>query len=795
MPMPLLLFWSFLVITPTFVWGQGPRNDGPGKGGPENDRSYSLPELSLKELLRQNPAVYRDSKTASGVNETLRDAPAAMVVIDQQVIQRRAYTSLDQLLQDLPGFDTVVTNGTSQVVAYQRGYRSPWTQRTLFMVNGKVDNNLWNHSAQISRQYPMNAIERVEVLYGPAGAIYGPNAFLGVINIITRDGRNIAEGASYADTTVQLGSHQTRSIDIALGGNNGVFAYNLGARLFSSDEADISAYAPWGYTDEAWLRDADHWGAGIGEGSDPLSSSPVGDINLDGQISSHERFNGRTLGEYADPTKNVGFVAEVHFAQLTLGVIRWRTDEGYGPYYSFADVQPNVSWVHESNQYYLEASKRYSDQLSSETELVYRSSRVGGDWVESYGDYVSISDWNSLNSAWRVEQKYTYLLNPALTLNAGVKYEQKTLTKAYMTCNYWDASGVCPAQAASSSNGVGSDGSGVIAAELISSENPTPFSPGLDPDNIPGHNQAHTSDMGAYLQAIWDVSNWRLNGSVRWDNNSEYGSKISPRGAAIYHLSSESTLKLIYGEAFQEPSPKDLYGGFNARADNPDLKLEHARNLELVFIHQHPYLLSDMSLYGGHYDDVIAGGQNVGERDIYGFEYRGRYRLSHFLANAADMTGHIYYTYTHAEAQYQYNNVSGEWDDQRDVQGDVAPHKLNFTFNLPLNAYWHLNLKANWVSDRELFSQNPLRKDSNANRDVNRQAPAYHKFDLALGYQQRWFRVGLKIENVFEQVYYHPGVEGAGSGDNFTLDADGFQNSLIPQVQERVFSITFSSRL
>ena len=62
------------------------------------------------------------------------------------------------------------------------------------MVNGKVDNHLWSHMANFSRQYPVMNIERVEVLYGPASAVYGPNAFLGVVNIITKNGMDLEDG-------------------------------------------------------------------------------------------------------------------------------------------------------------------------------------------------------------------------------------------------------------------------------------------------------------------------------------------------------------------------------------------------------------------------------------------------------------------------------------------------------------------------------------------------------------------------------------------------------------------------
>jgi iron complex outermembrane receptor protein len=747
-----------------------------------------LQGMSLDDLLMQRTAMYEVSETASGVNESLRDAPAAMLTIDQQTIQRRGYDSLDDLLIDLPGFDVITTNGTMQVVAYQRGYRTPWFQRTLFLVNGRVDNNLWNHSVQLSRQYPMNIIERVEVLYGPAGAVYGPNAFLGVINVITK----AAEQQAHYSASVHYGSNNTAALDIFTSGQLSELSYQLGARVFRSDEPGIDDYAEWGYTDESRLYDVEAWGAGIGDGVDSVTgqSSPAGDVNVNGTIDSGEKFNGKRLGRFADPSDNQGLYAELEWRDWSAGFMHWETDEGYGPYYSFSDAQPNSSWYHESLQTFLHNTSRFGEPFQLDSELLYRESRVGGDWVESFGNFVSLSDWNSFNSAWRLEQQLQWQPNARLNLSAGYKYEQKTLTKAYMICNYWDGTGYCPEQAESSSTGFSSDGSGVVEASVISSENFTRLPPRFDEDSVTSDNQVQTIDRGGFIQGIYELGDWRLNGGIRWDQNSIYGSDLNPRGAVIYHATPRTTWKVIYGEAIQEPSPKDLFGGFNGRAANPDLEPEKAKNLEFVVVHQTRYLLNDMSVFWANYDNVIAGATNVGQRKVKGFEYRGQYRFDNVLTGVSKITGNFYYTYTEAKAEHQYDNVLGEWIKDWDDQGDIAPHKVNLSVNLPLSERWNLNLRGNWSSARELFSQNPLRASSNSARESNRQAESFYQLNGHLLYRFDNLQVGLKIDNITEQEYLLPGVESAGSGDDFSVDNDGFQNSLIPQNAERTFGLT-----
>lgn len=756
-----------------------------------------ISRLSLDQLMKQRAELHRNSMTASGINETVRDAPASMEIVDSRTIKRRGYDSVDDILASLPGFDTIVTNGTMQTIAYQRGYRTPWTQRTLFLVNGKTENNLWNHSAQISRQYPMTMIDRIEVLHGPAGAVYGPNAFLGVINVVTKDSSRLMDGEHRSEARMMLGSFDSKGVDVSVGGRKGIFSYDLGVKLYESDEAGIDDYSDWGYTDASLLSDPLIWGPGIGEGVDPITgtASPIGDIDVDGAVEPEEIFRKQKLGEYSDPTTNYGIIGEARVGDWELGLVKWKTNEGYGPYYSFADGQPGGSWVHESTQLYLNNERELWESLDMTTEIVVRSSRVGGNWIESFGENVSISSWNSYNEAYRAKVGLSYTFSNEFSLSGGIRHEHRDLAKLYTICNYWDGTGICLDQGPTSSNGVSSDGSGVVLSSLISSENPTPLPPVLDGNFVGDDNLLHARDYGAYIQGIWDRDNWRFNASLRWDENTNYDPLFSPRVAIVHHNSSDLSFKLVYGEAFQEPSSKDLFGGWNGRRSNMDLRPERASNLEFIATHQTDRVMHDISFFLADYNNVIAGSENVGGRNIFGVEYKGKFRIPNFLENSSDISGSFNYTFTDSRSDMQYDNVTGVWNLMPGETGDIAPHKVNLAVNIPIRRSWNVSFLANWVSERNLFSENPLRADSNPSRMMNRKAESYAKVDANILYENERYEFGLKIENIFEEEYLHPGAEGAGSGDDFSSDFDGFQNSLIPQVKERVYSVVFTLKI
>jgi len=734
-------------------------------------QKQSVEELGLEELLNQRIELYRESDTASGVVESIKDAPATMVLLTKEEIQKRGYLNLIDILSDLPGFDTIITNGSIPSISYQRGYRTPWTQRTLFLINGKVDNNLWNQAALISKQYPVQGIERIEVLYGPAGALYGPNAFLGVINIITKDPLSLKKNEKYFNSQVILGDFNTRALDFSLGGAFSALNVVISGRVYQSGEADINDYADWGFFKNSLLNDSNIWGKAIA----------TSDFNNDGIT---DKFDGKVIGKFSDDSDDHSFIGEVGYENWKLGTILWRTKESYGPYYALDKAQSNTNWINESKQYYLE----YSGELSGikvTNELLYRESKVYGYWVENFDGWVSLSNWNSYNNAWRFRQQYHYQYNEKLQLSGGIKYERKGLTKAYTTCGYWTSS-LCPAE------GGMSTGEGIRSGEhrdtinLPSSINRSDFNP---------DSRIDTTDKGIFIQGIYNTDKWRINGGIRWDNNSEYGSVVNPRGAVIYHYSPITTYKLIYGEAFQEPSPKDLYGGWSGRQANPDLKPEKMKSLEFVAIHQTDNFLHDLSLYLSKFDDVIVNGAsgNIGGREVFGFEYRGKVNLQNPFFQSEDITAQLYYTFSDVQADYQFiqavnDDGSDGWVKKRDDLGDIAPHKISTIIDVPFSEHWAINFQINWVSDRQLYSENPLRAEYNLNRaeQDDREAKSYVVVDMHLGYQSNAFNSGVRIENLFGKKYYHPGAESAGSGDDFTRASQGFSNSLIPQVSKPV---------
>jgi iron complex outermembrane receptor protein len=695
----------------------------------------------LQDELRFLRAELITIETASGTAESLLDAPATMVVITAEEIKQRGYTHLSEVLMDLPGFDVITANGTAYTVAYQRGYRTPYTTRTLFMINGIVDNLLWSHEAAITRQYPLSNIKKIEVLYGPASAVYGPNAFLGVINIITYDGTEVKEGKTEVTLNMQTGSYNSKGIDAAVTGKpTKDIAFSLAGKVFKSDEPNLSNR--FGFLDSTQFSDPSVWG--------PL-------LNL-----THEN---QPLGSYYDPTDDYGIWGDLHYKGFKLGLIHWKRKEAYGPYYAADRVQNNAFWNKDSDQFFIEYENPITDFLKSHSLLLYRESRIYGYWAESIPSeedfsYVSFTQWNSNSNSWLFKQNLELALRKNLLLSAGFKFERKELTKAYDIPGYWEPA---LSSAAPVNSGIG--------RSTDSSYTPPP----PPPQDMLGDNLAHTRDIGGYIQGIWDLDAVRFNLGIRYDHNSMYGDVFNPRLSIIHRFSDTLTFKLLYGEAFQEPPPLLLWGGWNGRQSNPDLTPEQAQNIEFIAMQQMKRWFHEISFYYAQYTNVIKEeAANAGERDIYGIEYRAKSSIPHFLAGAKDITAYFNYTFTHSNSSMYYNHLINEWQLGDTQLGDIAPHKFNIGLNIPLGKPWNLNLRGHFVGERELYTRNPLRAQGNT-------LSSYFTLDSTLIYHYEPFELSFKVLNILDKDYFHPGTESAASGNDFSQRSTGFMNSIIPQ--------------
>lgn len=159
--------------------------------------------------------------TATRTAQPLTDVLADVSLVDRETIERSGASSVADVLAQLPGVEFTRTGGPATPTSlYLRGGE---TRHTLLMIDGvRVDRQSTDGAAW--QALPLAQIERIEVLRGPAAAIYGADAIGGVVQIITRKG----EGAYSPTLSMGVGSHGTRNLNAGISGAQGMWDYALG---------------------------------------------------------------------------------------------------------------------------------------------------------------------------------------------------------------------------------------------------------------------------------------------------------------------------------------------------------------------------------------------------------------------------------------------------------------------------------------------------------------------------------------------------------------------------------------
>lgn len=157
-------------------------------------------ELSLEELFQL--------EIATKHKQTIYSSPSSVYVVTRQQIKAMGIDNLQTLLNFVPGFQSTrdVEQGTANRIS-ARGRSTALSESVLVQINGKKINDLYTGGISIiNRLLDIGNVEQIEIIRGPGSALYGSNAFLGVINIVTLSGHN--------EVNLSVGSNGTISSNV-----------------------------------------------------------------------------------------------------------------------------------------------------------------------------------------------------------------------------------------------------------------------------------------------------------------------------------------------------------------------------------------------------------------------------------------------------------------------------------------------------------------------------------------------------------------------------------------------------
>jgi iron complex outermembrane receptor protein len=169
-----LLLW--LTATAQMTRAQATQND---QNPPDNLKHLSLEQLGNVEVT-----------TVSKGRQQVLQTPAAVFVITQEDIRRSGATSIPEALRLAPGMEVARIDGNHWSIAI-RGFAGQFSKSLLVLIDGRsVYTPLFEGVYWDVQNVILEDVERIEVIRGPGGTIWGANAVNGVINIITKSSEN-----------------------------------------------------------------------------------------------------------------------------------------------------------------------------------------------------------------------------------------------------------------------------------------------------------------------------------------------------------------------------------------------------------------------------------------------------------------------------------------------------------------------------------------------------------------------------------------------------------------------------
>jgi len=164
----------------------------------------------------------------------LKDVPIETSVVTRQEMERAGIQSVEEALRWIPGINIsggALNGAAGRTTAILRGLPA---QYSLILVDGRRIKSEHIHTGVNLNLIPVEMVERIEIVKGPASVLYGSEALGGVVNIITKSApEKPTLGVKYS-----YGSFKTQDNFYSYGAQDGNLGYFLAGKLYSTDGAD-----------------------------------------------------------------------------------------------------------------------------------------------------------------------------------------------------------------------------------------------------------------------------------------------------------------------------------------------------------------------------------------------------------------------------------------------------------------------------------------------------------------------------------------------------------------------------
>ena len=585
--------------------------------------------------------VYGDNSfvsIATGSTQPIRRAPSTATVITSRDIEAMGATDLDQALESVPGLHVTMSSIALAPIYVFRGIQTKLNSEVLVLVNGIPVTQAFNGDrSQIWGGMPLENVARIEVIRGPGSALYGADAFSGVINVITKTAADVKG----TETGVRAGSFNSRDAWIQHGGKLG--------------SLDAAFYLRAGNTDgQKGIIQQDAQSAWDGVYTTNASLAP-GPINaerkaIDARTDlAYEAWRFRAAYQKREVGGGLGVAGSLdpngrgHSTRLYLDLS-----------YEQANWLPNwdVSGV---VGYY--DNKEYGNP----TYTLFPAGAFGGAFPNGMIGSPAHSERHTHGS---ISAFYSGFDQHRIRIGAGLRKDD--LYAVSETKNYDAAFAPLP--------GGLTDASG-------------------DPALI--YLLPHKRNLSyLFAQDEWNfVRDWTLTAGIRYDHYSDFGSTTNPRLALVWDAAYNVIVKVMHGKAFRAPSFVEQYAINNpVTVGNPNIKPETITTDELAFSWQATSTLKhDLNFFRYRMRNIIlpvavastTAFQNSGDQVGRGLE----------LESTLDASSNVRLTGNYS-LQHSRDSTTGQ-------DAGMAPHRRLFgRADWRFAPLWQFGTTVNYVADR-----------------------------------------------------------------------------------------------
>jgi outer membrane receptor for ferrienterochelin and colicins len=501
----------------------------PASGAAQTDEERLIERLDLQTLLNTPVDVWTPSKAA----QNRYQAPSIITTVTREQIQVWGYRTVAELLDHLLGFYVVDDHTSPNLVV--RG-----TSGGLYSDSSIVKVLINGHPVAFSptggvglgpELIPLSAIERVEVIRGPVSALYGADAFLGLINIQTREGPSVAGGTAWLSLG-QVGQRLATDVDVSAGTARGMVEALVAFRRTHQDLSGL----PLPDSSPAPNIPPYNRGARTASGLDQQSTSAIATVTL----RPRERSEVGFFAHYLAMDRGAEFGSLLQLAN------------GYNERNAFSENRVS--------QWQARAGLHWREEISSSLDLSVRAAfSEGGTGDDNRLEVGSEFYFVRRRLGFRggdLDGHLEWTVTPTLVLAAG-------------TSGFVDDEQL-PSRIAIAKRPLPAEGvdRGQVIDAISASQGRKAFAGG-----------------GGYLHATWESSEGRLSltGGLRYDRHNVYGGQLSRRIGLVASPRPELHLKLLHGTAFQAPSPFLLHAVAAATRDvvgNPHLRPQYVNTFE-----------------------------------------------------------------------------------------------------------------------------------------------------------------------------------------------------------------------